>query len=68
MLNMVETDRREADPRTRRIRPNDIDAAIEELDARYLAAKRHHIGLASSVIAAGYAALNRYESRHRQDT
>jgi DNA-binding SARP family transcriptional activator len=40
---------------------DDIDAAFEELDARYLAGEAAPYRDAWSVITAGYAALNRYE-------
>jgi DNA-binding SARP family transcriptional activator len=40
---------------------DDIDAAFEELDARYLAGEAAPYRDSWSVIAAGYAALNRYE-------
>ena len=40
---------------------DDIDAAFAELDARYLAGEAAAYRDAWSVIAAGYAALNRYE-------
>ena len=40
---------------------DDIDAAFAELDARYLAGEAARYRDAWSVIAAGYAALNRYE-------
>ena len=40
--------------------PDDIDAAFEELDARYLAGEAAHAHI-WSVIAAGYATLNRHE-------
>jgi hypothetical protein len=41
--------------------PDDIDAAFAELDARYLAGEATPYSHAWSVIASGYAALNRHE-------
>ncbi|ORA97076.1 regulator [Mycobacterium mantenii] len=41
--------------------PDDIDAALEELDARYIAGEAAAHAQTWSVIAAGYAALNRHE-------
>jgi hypothetical protein len=41
--------------------PNDIDAAFEELDARYLAGEAAEFAHTWSVVAAAYAALNRHE-------
>ena len=41
--------------------PDDIDAAFEELDARYLAGEAAAHAHTWSVIAKGYAALNRRE-------
>ena len=41
--------------------PDDIDAAFEELDARYLAGEASAHAHTWSVIANGYAALNRHE-------
>ncbi|MGA8545923.1 MAG: BTAD domain-containing putative transcriptional regulator [Mycobacterium sp.] len=41
--------------------PDDIDAAFEELDSRYLAGEAAPYAQTWSVIAAGYAALNRRE-------
>ncbi len=41
--------------------PDDIDAAFEELDARYLAGEAADHAHIWSVIAQGYAAMNRYE-------
>ena len=40
---------------------DDIDAAFEELDTRYLAGEAAAHARTWSVIAAGYASLNRYE-------
>jgi hypothetical protein len=40
---------------------DDVDAAFAELDARYIAGEAARYREAWSVIAAGYAALNRYE-------
>ena len=41
--------------------PDDIDAAFEELDARYLAGEAAPYSRVWSVITAGYTALNRHE-------
>ncbi len=41
--------------------PDDIDAAFEELDARYLAGEAAAHAHTWSVITGGYAALNRHE-------
>jgi hypothetical protein len=41
--------------------PDDLDAALAELDARYLAGEAAAYGQAWSVIAGGYAAFNRRE-------
>jgi hypothetical protein len=40
---------------------DDVDAALEELDARYLASEAAAHAHTWSVIAHGYAALNRHE-------
>nr|WP_232065058.1 BTAD domain-containing putative transcriptional regulator [Mycobacterium cookii] len=61
MLNIVETTAEMRILARVAYDPDDIDAAIEELDARYIAGEAAPYRDAWSVIAAGYAALNRYE-------
>jgi DNA-binding SARP family transcriptional activator len=61
MLNIVETTAEKRILARVAHDPDDIDAAIEELDARYIAGEAAPNRDAWSVIAAGYAALNRYE-------
>ena len=61
MLNIVETTAEKRILARVAYDPDDIDAAIEELDARYIAGEAAPYRDAWSVIAAGYAALNRYE-------
>ncbi len=61
MLNIVETTAENRILARIAYDPDDIDAAVEELDARYLAGEAAPYRAAWSVIAAGYAALNRYE-------
>ena len=61
VLNVVEID---ADDRITAMvvfDPDDIDAAFEELDARYLAGEAAAHAHTWSVIAGAYAALNRHE-------
>ena len=61
MLDIVEID---ADDRIAArvvFDPDDIDAAFEELDARYLAGEAAAHAHTWSVITRGYAALNRHE-------
>ena len=53
--------RRRADRGARRFDPDDIDAAFEELDARYLAGEAAAHAHTWSVIARAYAAFNRRE-------
>jgi DNA-binding SARP family transcriptional activator len=61
MLNIVETTAEKRILARVAYDPDDIDAAIEELNARYIAGEAAPYREAWSVIAAGYAALNRYE-------
>ena len=48
--------------------PDDIDAAFEELDARYLAGEAAADAHTWSLIAQAYAALNRHDSPRRRRT
>ena len=48
--------------------PDDIDAAFEELDARYLAGEAAAYAHTWSVITEAYAALNRRELPRRRRT
>ena len=48
--------------------PDDIDAAFEELDARYLAGEAAAYAHTWSVIAQAYAAFNRHEATPRRRT
>ncbi len=61
MLNIVETTAEKRILARVAYDLDDIDAAIDELDARYLAGEAAPYRDAWSVIAGGYAALNRYE-------
>ena len=61
VLNVIEIDPEERIAAQIVFDPADIDAAFEELDARYLAGGAAAHGQTWAVITAGYAALNRHE-------
>ena len=61
VLNIVEIDADERIVASVAFDPDDIDAAFEELDARYLAGEAAAHAHTWSVIAQAYAALNRHE-------
>ena len=68
MLNIVEIDTDERIVAHVEFDPNDIDAAFEELDARYLAGEAAAHAHTWSVIAQAYAAFNRHEFPRRRRT
>ena len=61
MLSVVEIDADERIVARVAFDPDDIDAAFEELDARYLAGEAAPYAHTWSVIAEAYAAFNRHE-------
>jgi len=61
MLHVMEVDADGLMQHTVTFDPDDIDAAYEELDARYLAGEAAVYAPTWSVIAEGYRALNRHE-------
>jgi hypothetical protein len=61
ILGIVETDADNRIAATVVFDPDDIDAAFEELDARYLAGEAAPYSHTWSVVASAYAALNRHE-------
>ena len=61
LLGLRRDRRRRADRGTRLFDPDDIDAAFEELDARYLAGEAAAHAHTWSVIAQAFAAFNRHE-------
>ena len=61
MIDIVEIDADERIAARVVFDPDDIDAAFEELDARYLAGEAAAHAHTWSVIAGAFAALNRHE-------
>ena len=61
MLNIIETDADDRIVAVVSFDPDDLEAAIAELDARYLAGEAAAHAHTWSVITGGYAALNRHE-------
>ena len=61
MLSIVEIDADDRIAASVVFDPDDIDAAFEELDARYLAGEAAAHAHTWSVIAGAYAAFNRHE-------
>ena len=68
VLGIVEIDADDRIAATVMFDPDDIDAAFEELDARYLAGEAAAHAHTWSVIARAYAALNRRELPRRRRT
>ena len=67
MLDIAEIDADDRIAAVSSFDPDDIDAAFEELDARYLAGEAAAHAHTWSVIARAFAALNRHESRTPRD-
>ncbi len=61
LLNVIEIDPEERIAAQVMFDPDDIDAAIEELDARYLAGEAAACTQTWSVVAEAYAAFNRHD-------